>query len=185
MKVCIDPGHGMSNSTRNVYDTGSIHVENGVTFEEAAIALSYAFKLKDEFGSRGIDVFMTRDDKTDHTPVERRASMALTAGCEVFISLHLNHNDDHSAHGLEVLYRDSKSIDLAQKLQVALIDLTKMKDRDIKKRTDLAVLKFQGVAVLIELGFISNDSDREKLLNPQVQDAITKCIASTVIQHFE
>jgi hypothetical protein len=29
MKVCVDPGHGMSNSTPGVFDSGATHTENG------------------------------------------------------------------------------------------------------------------------------------------------------------
>jgi hypothetical protein len=29
MKVCVDPGHGMSNSTPDVFDSGATHTENG------------------------------------------------------------------------------------------------------------------------------------------------------------
>lgn len=184
MKICIDPGHGMSNRSKNVYDPGATHRENGFMFQEAAIALRYGLTLKDVFRSKGVDVFMTRDDETDHTPVGSRASMAIAAQCQAFISLHLNDFDDDTANGLEVLYRDKEDKTLAQKLQDALIKITKMRDREIKQRTDLAVLKFSGTAVLIELGFIANDADREKLLNAQMRDAITQAIASVVIEHL-
>ena len=184
MKICIDPGHGMSNRMKNVYDPGAIHPENGFMFQEAAITLRYGLTLKDVFRSKGVNVFMTRDDETDHTPVGSRAGMAKDAQCDAFISLHLNDFDDDSANGLEVLYRDDADKPLAQKLQDALIRVTQMKDRKIKQRTDLAVLKFSGTAVLIELGFIANDGDREKLLNAQMRDAITQEIASVVIDHL-
>ena len=37
MKVCIDPGHGMSNRQTGIFDPGATHFENGFTFQEAAI----------------------------------------------------------------------------------------------------------------------------------------------------
>ena len=184
MKICIDPGHGMSNRQTGVYDPGATHVENGFQFQEAAIALRYALTLKDVLRSRQVEVFMTRDDDTDQTPVGSRASMAKAAGCEALISLHLNDFDDDSANGLEVLFRDSDDKALAQMLQDALIKATKMRDRKIKQRTDLAVLKFSGIAVLVELGFIANDEDRGKLLNAQIRDAITRTIAKVVVDHL-
>jgi N-acetylmuramoyl-L-alanine amidase len=184
MKICIDPGHGMSNRQTGVFDPGAMHVENGFQFREADIALRYGLALRDAFRSQQADTFMTRDDATDHTPVGRRASMAKAASCDALISLHLNDFDDDSANGLEVLYRDDDDKALAQKLQHALIKLTKMRDRKIKQRTDLAVLKFTGVAVLIELGFIANDGDRGKLLDAQMRDAITRTIADVTIAHM-
>jgi N-acetylmuramoyl-L-alanine amidase len=183
MKVCIDPGHGMSNRQAGIFDPGATHTEAGVLYREADIALRYGIALRDAFRARGVDVFMTRDDASDPTPVGQRASMAKNAGCDLFISLHLNDFDDDSANGREVLYRDTQDKALAQKLQDALVAATKMRDRKVKQRTDLAVLKFTGLAVLIELGFIANDSDRAKLLNAQVRDTIVRAIATTTIAH--
>jgi N-acetylmuramoyl-L-alanine amidase len=184
LKVCIDPGHGMSNHQVGLYDPGATHTESNFEFHEAAIALRYGLALKDVYRAQKIEVFMTRDDSSDHTPVKARAAMAKAAECDVLVSLHLNDFDDDEANGLEVLYGAPGSKALAQKLQSALVGLTKIKDRKIKQRTDLAVLKFEGLAVLIELGFIANDKDRQKLVNAQMRDAITRTVAKVVIDHF-
>ncbi len=185
MKVCIDPGHGMSNRQMGIFDPGATHVENGFLFREADLALRYGLTLKDVFRAQQVEVFMTRDDSTDHAPVGGRATMAKNAGCDVLISLHLNDFDDDSANGVEVLFRDADDKALAQKLQQdALVKTTEMRNRKIKQRNDLAVLKFSGVAVLIELGFIANDGDRTKLLDAQVRDAITRTIVATTVNHF-
>ena len=184
MKVCVDPGHGMSNRQTGVFDSGATHVENGFLFREADIALGYALALKDTFRADDVEVFMTRDDATDHAPVSKRATMAKNAGCDVFISLHLNDVEDDSANGLEVLFRDPQDQELAQKLQDALVKVTKLKDRKIKQRLDLAVLKFKGLAVLVELGFIANDKDRTKLLDAQVREAVVRKIADVTMEHM-
>ena len=184
MKICVDPGHGMSNRQMGIFDSGATHVENGFLFKEADIALGYALALKDTFRAKGVEVFMTRDDATDHAPVGRRAAMARNAGCDVLVSLHLNDFDDDAANGLEVLFRDTEDKALAQKLQDALVKVTKMRDRKIKQRTDLAVLKFDGVAVLVELGFIANDSDRGKLLDAQIREAVVQSIAAVTMEHM-
>lgn len=184
MKVCIDPGHGMSNRQPGVFDPGATHVENGFLFREADLALRFGLALKDVFRAAGVEVFMTRDDATDHAPVARRAVMARNAGCDLFISLHLNDFDDDSANGLEVLYRDAEDRVLAEKLQAALVAVTQMRDRGTRQRQDLAVLKFQGTAVLIELGFIAHDGDRARLLDAQVRDAIVRTIAAASLAHL-
>lgn len=184
MKVAIDPGHGMSNRQFGVFDPGATHLENGLKHEEAAIVLKYGLTLKDVFRARQHDVFMTRDDSQDHAPVGQRAGNAKSASAKTFISLHLNDFDDDSANGIEVLFRGDDDKPLAQKLQTALVQVTGFKDRTIKKREDLAVLKFQGVSVLIELGFIAHDGNRETLLNPQKRQAICEKIADVVVQHF-
>lgn len=184
MKIAVDPGHGMSNRRMGVFDSGATHDEGGVKFQEARIVLQYGLALKEVFRARGHDVFMTRDDAEDHAPVGQRAPNAKHAGCQVFISLHLNDFDDDTANGLEVLFRGNDDKALAQKLQDALVAVTDFRDRKIKQRTDLAVLKFEGVAVLLELGFIANDGNRTVLLNPQKRQAICETIANVVVAHF-
>lgn len=185
MKVCIDPGHGMSNRKIGVYDTGAVHMENGFQFQEAAIVLRYGLALKEVFRELDVDVFMTRDDASDHTPVGIRASMAQQEGCDVLISLHVNDVDDDKANGLEVLYSNAQSKSLALKLQNTLVGVTQMTDRKIKPHHDLAVLRFNGPCVLIELGFIAHDEDRNKLINAQMRGTIVNAIASAVVEHFK
>ena len=141
-------------------------------YEEAKIALRYGLVLKDILNARGHSVFMTRIDNEDYAPYWERAENAKNAGCDIFVSLHLNDFEDDQANGLEVLYRDSDDKKLSQALQEALIQVTSIRDRGIKKRDDLAVLKFNGPAALIELGFIANDKDREVLVNPYKREKI-------------
>lgn len=184
MKVCIDPGHGMSNRSSNVYDPGATHAEGAARHEEASIALKYGLTLKDAFRAKGVPVFMTRDDATDPTPVGARAGRAEAAGCEAFISLHLNDFDDDTANGTETLYRDDGDRTLAAKIQAELIAITGLRDRGLKLRTDLAVLRFDGPAILIELGFIANDTDRAMLLDTSVRERLCNSIASTTIGHM-
>lgn len=178
--VCVDPGHGMSNRKSGVFDPGAVHSENGVPFQEATIALQYGLSLRAELVSRGVSVFMTRDDSTDHAPVGQRAANAKTMGCEMLISLHLNDFEDDNANGVEVLYGDTPNKALAENLQAALLAVTGLRDRKVKHRPDLAVLKFAGPAALLELGFIGNDRDRETLLNPATRARVCKAIADVI-----
>lgn len=180
MKVCVDPGHGMSNRQKGVFDPGATHLEDGFLFKEADIALRYGLSLKDVFRELGVSVFMTRDDDGDHAHVGSRAKMAMDAGCDAFISIHLNDFDDDKANGLEVLYRGENGA-LAKQLHDALVKITQLRPRGISLRGDLAVLNFDGPAVLVELGFIANDVDRNVLLNAQKRDEINRAIAGIVI----
>jgi N-acetylmuramoyl-L-alanine amidase len=181
MKICVDPGHGMSNRQMGIFDPGAVHVENGFQFQEASIALRYALSLKDALREREVQVFMTRDDDSDHAPVGGRAKMAKDAGCDLLISLHLNDFDDDSANGLEVLYGKNASRDLAEQTRDRLCGVTGIRKRPTQLRENLAVLKFDGAAILIELGFIANDGDRAKLLNSQIRDAVVHEISDIVL----
>lgn len=183
MRVAIDPGHGMSNRQFGVFDPGATHIENQIRHEEASITLKYGLTLRDVFRARQHEVFMTRDDNEDHAPLGQRAPNANAAGARVFVSLHLNDFEDDSANGLEVLFRGNDDRPLAQQLQTRLVQVTGFRDRGARQ-TELTVLRFQGVAVLIELGFIANDQNRGVLLNPERRQAICEAIADVVINHF-
>lgn len=180
MKVCVDPGHGMSNRTPGVFDPGAVHRENGTLFQEADIALRYGLTMKDVLRARGIPVFMTRDDNSDAAPVGARAAAARDAGCDVFLSFHMNDVEDDAANGTETLYRDDADRVFATRVQNALVRTLGLRDRGPKVRTNLAVLRFQGAAVLIELGFIGNDRDRNRILEPQARAAACEAVADAV-----
>jgi hypothetical protein len=178
MKIAIDPGHGQDNATNGLYDSGAVGKLDGHKYEEATIALAYALKLRDKLEAGGHDVFMTRDDAIDSAPVSLRAQRAKDAGCEMFISLHLNSFEKTSANGVEVLYRSTtKDMPLADALLSKLLAVTKLGDHHNDQR-DLAVLKFTaGPAVLIELGFITNEKDLRTLLDEKMQGKIVEAIA--------
>jgi len=184
MKIAVDPGHGLSNSKSNVYDPGAVHASEGTKYEEAAITLRYGLELRNIFLERGHQVFMTRENADDPAPVGERAGKAEEAGCDAFVSIHLNANDDERANGLEVLYRNEDYRELADALRDALCSVSRLKARESKRRVDLAVLKFDGPAVLIELGFISNGGDRQILLNPAISQGISEKIVEVVADYL-
>ncbi|MEC2864835.1 N-acetylmuramoyl-L-alanine amidase [Bacillus thuringiensis serovar kyushuensis] len=79
---------------------------------------------------------------------------------DLVISFHLNASNGNG-QGVEVLYYDQK--DLAAKISAQLAKDIGWRDRGAKQRTDLAVLNGTKVpAILIELGFIDNESDMAK-----------------------
>jgi N-acetylmuramoyl-L-alanine amidase len=178
MKIAIDPGHGMGNRRAGVFDPGATRRVGTETFAEADIVLRYGHTLRALLEDRGISVFMTRTSSADSASVSRRARRASEAGCTHYVSLHLNAAESSQAHGVEVLFRNEiKDKALADRLQERLLQITGFNDHGNDQRTDLAVLRFTpGPAVLIELGFISNDGDRSFLIQGANRDAICQGI---------
>lgn len=179
-KIAIDPGHGMANKKKGVYDSGATASAGGEHFAEADIALRYGLTLRKFLDQAGVATFMTRTSSSDPAPVGQRASRAASAGCTHFVSLHLNSADDPKARGVEVLYRSvTKDKPLADKVQAALLAATALNDHGNDQRNDLAVLKFAGgPAILIELAFISNSKDRDFLIVGANRDLICAAIAA-------
>jgi N-acetylmuramoyl-L-alanine amidase len=176
MKVCVDPGHGMGNATAGTFDPGAVH--NGSNTREADVMLRYGLELKQVLEARGVEVFMTRENNTAPTPVGKRAPRAETANCDMFVSLHMNSFSNGTVKGIEVLFRDDPDKQLADDMQAALLTATGLSKRPNKKRADLAVLTFDGPAVLLEL--ISNTTDRGTIIKPAIQTAVCKAIADVV-----
>jgi len=178
MKIAIDPGHGMGNRRARVFDPGATARVGTETFAEADIVLRYGHTLRQLLEDHGTSVFMTRTSSADSASVGQRARRAREAECTHFVSLHLNAAENPQANGVEVLFRsEGKDRPLADRLQQRLLQITGLNDHGNDQRNDLAVLRFTpGPAVLIELGFISNDRDRSFLIQGANRDAICQGI---------
>jgi N-acetylmuramoyl-L-alanine amidase len=177
MKLCIDPGHGMSNTRSGVFDSGA--TAGGV--READIALAWGLTLKAEAAAVGIPVWMTRYDNDDPDPVGTRDDRAKAAGCTHFIAIHCNDADSPAATGVETYYRDDADHALAAIVQAAALAATGLRTRGLKPEGDsqhnkLAVFSFPGPCALVEIGFITNAGDRAKMLSRNVRIAFADAV---------
>ena len=183
--IYLDPGHGG-------VDPGAIY--GGVKEED--INLSIALKLKEELESIGATIYLTRDGDYDlsNNAVERkkndlykRTKLINNSGCDMYLSLHLNATSSSSWHGAQVFYDDinPSNIELAKILQNELKkDLkTTRKYKEIKNGYIYRRVKIPGV--LVEMGFLSNPYEREKLKTDNYQRMIAKSIAKGIVIYFE
>ncbi len=158
--IGIDPGHGMGNRRRGVYDPGAVAfgVEEAKVVLEFAQALAYVAKL------RGIPVWYTRRSAFEEAPLSRRVGRAVNAGCRVLVSLHCNAGPP-GATGAETFHPSTGSEEFAERCQVASLASLGLRDRGVKPESKsqhqhLAILRFPGPCCLIELGFLTNPTDR-------------------------
>ncbi|MES2465199.1 MAG: N-acetylmuramoyl-L-alanine amidase, partial [Armatimonadota bacterium] len=118
----------------------------------------------------GVSVFMLNTGQ-DENPVGGRDEQAERAGCSHYLSIHCNAGPA-SSRGTETLYRDSNDILLAAKVQKATVQSLRLRDRGLKPETvsphgRLAIFDFDGQAALVELGFITNNTDRAAILSDE------------------
>lgn len=169
MRIVIDPGHGG-------IDPGAI----GEGLRESDVALAISFFLRDELVDGGHDVLMTRDTDV-FIPISERCRLANTWKADLFVSIHCNAASNPQAHGAELLiYPGSvRGRDLAGHIWKPLCDIPGLRDRGIKPRGDLGVLRGTSMpAVLVETAFISNGADRRRYLDRDVgRKKIAKAIA--------
>lgn len=180
--IILDPGHG-------TIDKGVIHKESGIA--ESPINFAVSLEIKKILEKQNYNVILTRSkDYVELRPnskeLQRRVDLAKKYDADIYISIHVNQFPDPKYFGAQCFYHE-KSIKgkiLAQKIQKELKKLDPKNHRDILPQ-DLFVLRKSSVpAVLIEIGFISNDNDRVKLQNKKYQQKIAKAIATGINNYF-
>lgn len=180
MTIILDPGHGMSNKRRGVYDPGAVSA--GIA--EADIALAWANELRGILRAGGHKVVRTRVDAKDPAPVGRRDDIAVSYGGDRMLSLHCNAATG-KASGTEVFYRGADDRELARRMSAAVAAVLGTKDRGPKTESQsqhsaLAVLEFDK-CWLLEIGFIDHPGDRAKMLNPEIRRKACEAIAKVIV----
>lgn len=98
MTICLDPGHGGSDSGANAFGT-----------KESDLTLKIAQYCKEELAKYDVNVVMTRTTDTRLSEeaaldLKNRVEVAKKAGASYFISIHINSAANSAAHGAEVYY---------------------------------------------------------------------------------
>lgn len=192
--VVIDAGHGGSDPGALAKDENNeiIYDDDGeIYLKEKDVNLAVALKVNTYLKNAGINVKMTRS-KDEYLELRKIADIANEAKATLFVSIHSNSVDAiPTANGTEVLYFDTDekseygitSKALAENILDEILDATDMFDRGLKERPGLAVLKWTEMpAALVEMGFITNESDREKMTDASWQDKMAKAIADGIVK---
>ncbi|WP_096274139.1 N-acetylmuramoyl-L-alanine amidase [Paucisalibacillus globulus] len=172
--ILIDAGHGGK-------DAGA--VKNGVY--EKNIALSTAKKVAEYLKEEGATVNFTRKDDT-FISLQNRVKQSNTHKTDVFISLHYDYFSDSSVNGINTYYSNATtSGNLAKAIHTALTDNLDMHDRGIKKEGYYVLAHNQNPAVLLELGFMTNPGDLEKMQSDSYQESVAIAITEGLLNYFD
>jgi len=188
--------------TAVIIDAGHGGIDGGAAFGniyEKDINLDVGKRLYALLQSRGIPAILNRthdyalsDDNRWHRTSSRHLRdlsqrMGLTREIEhvIFVSLHVNAGKNSRAHGPIVLHQhQGESYLLATSIQSEMNALFKTAKRPVEV-DKIYVLKYvKSPAVLIELGFITNENDRARLTTPHEQTKIANSIADGISQYF-
>ncbi len=174
-KIAVDAGHGGD-------DLGS--TRQGLYEKDANLAI--ALYLKKELEDAGYEVFMVRDSDI-RIENENRPVSAVENKADLFVSVHLNSLDADSdaTQGAETWYADLRNDGSDVLAQTVIDELTKVIDtrnRGIKLSNRLIVLKNPDMppACLVECGFITSETERAKLFDPEYQQKIAKGICNGI-----
>ena len=181
--VVLDPGHGGS-------DSGAVGVGGLV---EKEINLAVALQAREALRKRGARVVMTRDVDRDTAPARAdELSHRVEVGCaeqgHVFVSIHHNARprveDARVACGVFVYYYQPWSADLARALVAPVADAQREAHRAYVFRSFAVTRQTYMPSVLVEVGFISNPQEEQKMRDPGYAPRIGEAIASGIERWF-
>ncbi len=183
--VCIDAGHGG-------YDVGTM-TESSIY--EKDITIKVALEIGKILEQNQINVVYTRT--SDEVPwpsnesddLLKRIDISNSKNTDVFVSIHCNSFEDSSVKGVESWCRfpNSEGESLAKNIQNKLASVNYTTDRRIKYESDgeIRVIRLNNaVSTLVELGYLTNDSDTEFLLSTQGQAKCAKAIADGILEYL-
>ena len=191
--IFLDPGHGGS-------DPGA--VSGGV--REKDLTLSVYNKVSSKLASLGYTVLTSRNvDK--YVDLVDRAEQANNANADMLLSIHFNGGGQGVARGIETYYYQSqedrvpkinkenhnnserleRSRKLANKVQQNLLYQTGANDRGVK-RASFTVLRETSIpSILVELGFIDNPEERNKIKTNEYQERLANGIVDGIVAYYK
>lgn len=183
MKVCLDAGHGY----KGTRPTGA--AANGLIEDD--IALDFVTRVGHFIRKGGGETVLTRPTGTFVT-LGSRGALAVKNGCDMFISFHCNAAGSASARGAEIFvaYGDYNGKRKAEALLERICAGGALTSRGVKwdnqsQHSSLRVLRdtYKHMpAMLIEMGFLTNERDAAFLKSKTWREAISEKIAQKILE---
>ena len=187
--ILIDPGHGG--------EDGGTMAQNGTLEKDINLAISLT--LVDWLRLCGYEVHLTRDsDISIHDPdaatlrekkvSDLRNRLALYEQARLVIAIHENHFSGTQYSGTQVFYSTNApaSQPLAASIRESVRTLLQPENkRELKKgdKTIYLLHKSTVPAVLVECGFLSNETERTKLETPSYQQQMALAIGLGIVHY--
>ncbi len=198
--ITLDPGHGGE-------DAGAKWTEEVL---EKNLVLQLASQLEDRLNQGSLRPQLTRTRDIALSPTQR-SSFANYHSSKAFISLHVGGAPHQRSHGGVVYVHDyldsgvvwkpksatelvpwedgqrshrSESLRLAKLIQAELNQLYETRNSVVKIPLTL-LAPVAAPAVLVEVGFLTNEDDREKLSSIEFQEELAGAISRAVVTFLE
>lgn len=171
--IIIDPGHGGN-------DTGALRA--GIL--EKDLTLAIALKVRNELKEKGFNnIILTRSsDKT--LALADRVRIANDYNADIFVSIHINSSVKTEVNGIETHYYSDKGYDVAKIIHKELMSNIQAVDRGLFKSKFYVINHTEAPAVLLELGFISNEQERNLLTSEKRQADSAEAIADGIVNYL-
>ena len=193
-RIILDPGHGG-------FDRGAA----GQRIIEKQFALKIAHRTAEILRRCGYQVILTR--RSDFAlPLQQRGQIANRYQGDLFVSLHCNSSTDRRASGIETYCLtpagasstnqkkvvrlsypgnrfNANNFLLAFELQKSMLARTKGRDRGVRRGRFAVLRQLNMPGVLLEMGFLSNPAEEQKMAAPFHQEQIARAIAVGIINY--
>lgn len=170
--VILDAGHGG-------HDRGAAI---GYVYEKH-LALDTARRVEDILRRNGVRVVMTRS-RDVFISLPDRAAVGNRYRNAIFVSLHYNYSRGGSGAGVETYHHFPGSQPLAAYIQAYLVQRTRMINRGVKTAGFHVIRNTtRNPAVLVECGFVSNSSERSRMLTGEFRARIAEGIAQGILAY--
>ena len=173
-KVCIDPGHGGS-------ETGAVSPKG---LYEKDLNLKFSLRLQEELNNLGLANCLTRE-YDQSLALQERVDICHNENAAFFISIHHNAlpdgRDPNHESGFSCHYYKRTSKDFAVHLAKKLDDFGDIPSAGIYKQ-NLHVLRENNAqnAILLELGYLIHPEESEILVSDEFQEKQAKLIAKAI-----
>jgi len=172
-----------------VIDAAAVRtVDSALAGRAAAITDDLARRVEGRLVATGVQAFLThRGDPESHSETDR-AEFANRTDANLCVSLHLDSSDTSDACGVATYFYGLDSHGVRSSVGERFAGLVQ---REIVARTDLADLRIHPKtwdflrrtrmpAVRIDVGYITNPGDAERLSDPSFRDVIAEAIVVAV-----
>lgn len=206
-KVAIDPGHQGSwvdMSALEPNGPGSSEMKarcsTGTTgsytgLPEYQLNLDVSLKLQKILTDRGYEVFMTRTTNDANISNAERAQQASQSGAEIYVRIHANGEESHTASGAlsmcptlsnpYVAGIAEESYLLAQTLLDTYCAGTGFANLGVQGTDSMTGINWSSIPVVIlEMGFMTNENDDYQMADSSFQDIMARAIADGIDDYF-
>ena len=203
--VAIDAGHqAKGNSEKEPIGPGSSTMKAKVAagaegistkLPEYKLTLSVSQKLRRILEERGYKVIMIRESNDVNLSNAERAEIANKSGASIFVRVHANSLDNNSVHGTLSMCQTAKnpyngnlhakSYSLSKKITDYVCAATGFKNRGVQETDSMSGINWCIIPVtIIEMGFMSNPEEDQKMAQDDYQELIAAGIANGIDAYF-
>jgi N-acetylmuramoyl-L-alanine amidase len=173
--IVIDAGHG----GKDVGATGQTGIH------EKDLTLNTALNIKQELAEKtGANIVLTREQDEFLTLAER-VEFAEKNAADLFISIHFDAFTSNDLAGITTYYNKPADRKLANLIHEEIFEQDiNTRDRGVAQGDYRVLRDNQSPSLLLELGYISNREDEQRMQTPDFQNKVAEAVTKGIISYL-